>query len=86
LFRLVLKPLICEGDVYPYSVRLEAELCAYFFRDFYERHVHENFLWVSKVCTFPYGHRVVDSCILRITSKTSSNLKRQKQNLNLLFK
>jgi hypothetical protein len=69
-------------------VRLEAELSAYFFSDsnFYEGHVHENFLWVSEVCTFPNGHRVVDSCILRITSKTSSNLKREKQNLNLLSK
>ena len=45
----------CEGDVYPYLVRLEAELCAYFFREsnFYEGHVRENFLWVSKVYTFP---------------------------------
>jgi hypothetical protein len=88
LYRLVLKPIICDGDVYPYLVRLEAELCAYFFRDsnFYEGRVRENFLWVSKVCTFPYGHRVVDACSVRITSKTSSNLKRQKQNLNLLSK
>jgi hypothetical protein len=46
-------------------VRLEAELCAYFFRDsnFCEGH-YENFLWVGKVYTFAYGHRVADACIL----------------------
>jgi hypothetical protein len=46
LFRLVLKGLIFEGNVYLYLERLEAELCAYFFRDrnFYEGHVvHKNF-------------------------------------------